>query len=359
MNKKQYRGLNFWLQVLVWIAFFLMPMMLLEPDEPPTLRNYLLKCMAPLSMMIVFYTTYLWLMPAYLKGEKWQFWVINIALVVVLSFSHHQVLSYFWHKDHPVEMMSKHPKPKNKPIIRIDILMVAREIFYLSIVAGVSASVVLSKRWATTEEARQKAESARTQAELDSLRHQVNPHFLLNTLNNIYALTAFDQTKAQKAIMELSKILRHILYDSQEAFIPLDEEVKFLENYINLMKMRISNKVEIRTNFSIPTSNTFQIAPMILISLVENAFKHGISPSENSFIDISIQANKKLICCMVENSNFPKSEKDHSGHGIGLRQVAKRLELSYPKKYLWEKGITNKNTYLSRITLYDTKMRNH
>ena len=188
------------------------------------------------------------------------------------------------------------------------------------------------------------------------LRNQINPHFLLNTLNNIYALTAISAERAQEAIMELSKMLRHMLYEYQEPTVPLKEEVDFIRNYVSLMKLRMPAGVDVKFEINCNECN-LRISPMLIISLVENAFKHGISPTEPSFVHIQVFIDKanREVTFDIRNSNFPKTEEDRSGHGIGLQQVERRLQLIYPGKHIWEKGVTDDGkTYYSRITI-DTK----
>ena len=190
---------------------------------------------------------------------------------------------------------------------------------------------------------------ARHDAELRSLRNQISPHFLLNTLNNIYALTAINQERAQDAIQQLSKMLRHMLYDNQESSVALSDELQFLENYISLMKIRLSANVDVTFTHNVDVPGV-RIAPLIFISLVENAFKHGISPTEQSFVHIEINATDHDINCRIENSNHPKSNQDRSGHGIGLNQVQRRLDLAYPNHYKWVKGTNEDGTiYTSAI----------
>ena len=190
---------------------------------------------------------------------------------------------------------------------------------------GLSVAIRMSLRWSATELERREAVKSRTEAELKNLRNQLNPHFLLNTLNNIYALTAFDTEKAQQAIQELSKLLRYVLYDNQETFVPLTKEVEFIQNYIELMRIRVSSAVKINTNFQIRPDSQSPVAPLLFISLIENAFKHGISPTEPSFIDITLTEKDDEIHCVIRNSNYPKNAMDKSGSGIGLEQVRKRL----------------------------------
>ena len=209
------------------------------------------------------------------------------------------------------------------------------------------------------ENKRREAERARSEAELANLRSQLNPHFLLNTLNNIYALITIQPEKAQCAVHELSKMLRHLLYDNQQDFVPLQKEVAFIQNYIELMKIRVNQHVSIQTDINIDDKSTTRIAPLIFISLIENAFKHGISPSQHSYIHIKISDENDCILCEIRNSCHPKTNNDKSGSGIGLEQVNKRLELAYSGHYQWERGTSpdGKEYYsIIKIFNYDTQM---
>ena len=189
-------------------------------------------------------------------------------------------------------------------------------------------------------------------ARYTALQNQLNPHFLLNTLNNIYALIAFDTDKAQQAVQELSRLLRHVLYDNQQTFVSLGKEMDFIRNYIELMRIRLSSNVVVETNIDISPDNRTEIAPLIFISLIENAFKHGISPTEPSFIRIAFSESNGEVRCEITNSYHPKAETDKSGSGIGLEQVSKRLELIYPGRYQWQHEVSkDKKEYSSRLVI--------
>lgn len=234
---------------------------------------------------------------------------------------------------------------------------VVREVFPLVLSAAMATLLRIAVRWQEAEEARREMEKQKTEAELRNLRNQINPHFLLNTLNNIYALISFDQDKAQSAVLSLSTMLRQMLYGTQQNTVTLKEETDFIRNYIDLMRIRISKDVKIDVDISIGTHANARIAPFILISLVENAFKHGVSPIKPSFISIRIATDGKKIECEIRNSNYPKNGSDKSGHGIGLHQVARRLDLAYKDKYEWVKGTDEKKeTYFSKITIYDIEL---
>ena len=135
-------------------------------------------------------------------------------------------------------------------------------------------------------------------------------------------------------------MLRHILYDNQQPTVPVADEVEFMQNYIQLMRIRLPKSVEIDAQFAVQNPQQ-QVAPMLFISLVENAFKHGVSPTLPSFIHLRMTAEKDQIVFDITNSNYPKDQQDRSGHGVGLSQVQRRLDLTYPEQYVWEKLCLN------------------
>lgn len=341
----------FLIHAAVWIVCFISPLMFINHGNGVSLHQFLCVSMVPLSIMAVFYANYLWLAPRYFAiGNKKMFFVANGIIILVVGIGLH-----IW-MDITHQVFDKRP-PGPSPSNAMFVFMILRNMFNLAVSAAIATTIQLSMRWQASENARREAEAARTDAELKNLRSQVNPHFLLNTLNNIYALTEFSPHKAQEAIQELSKLLRHILYDNQQEFVTLKSEVQFLANYINLMKIRLATNVEVKFNATLPDSCDVMIAPLIFMSLIENAFKHGVSSTATSFIHICIAADENTITCNIENSNYPKDNQDRSGHGIGLKYVDTRLRLLYPGKYEWSKGIDEeRNVYHSKITIYDTKL---
>jgi len=166
--------------------------------------------------------------------------------------------------------------------------------------------------------------------QLEYLKYQINPHFLMNTLNNIHALVDIDQEKAKKSIVELSKIMRYVLYDGARETVQLRRETEFVENYIHLMRLRYSSRVDIRVDIprELPDS---QVPPLLLISFIENAFKHGVSYQQESFIHIAIRIEGKLLFD-CRNSKKPQSEDEHGG--VGLQNVKRRLKLIYGNDYV-------------------------
>ena len=337
--------LKYFLHVVFWAYMFLSPMQYLRGTGIP-LVQYLMNCMSPLLLMVVFYVNYIWLTPKYfVKGKHRYFLIINTFMVFGFA-----LLLYYW-MDFTHEMFQTSPTPRRTPDSLDIFLIFVRDTVNFIIFATAATCIKLAQQWYWAEKALKDADAARIDAELSNLRNQINPHFLLNTLNNIYALTAFDTQKAQESIQELSKMLRHILYDYQEPRVPLQDETEFIDNYVKLMRIRLPNSVEVVSKFHVLDKQA-DVAPMIFISLVENAFKHGVSPTEPSFIHITIEGDRKHVICDIKNSNYPKTEGDHSGHGIGLQQVQRRLELSYYQQYTWEYGVSpDGKTFHSRILI--------
>ena len=211
-------------------------------------------------------------------------------------------------------------------------------IIYLGVI-GLAVAVRMTERWYRDEKKRDEMEKAATEAELTALKSQVNPHFLFNTLNNIYSLIQIDQDKAQEAVHDLSGMLRYVLYDSEKPSVPLSQETGFLKDYIKLMSMRCSSNVSL--DVSLPeTDSDKHVAPLLFIPLVENAFKHGISTSEPSSIKIELKEEGEYVSFLVENTSFPKNDSDRSGSGIGVKNLQRRLDMLYPGQHSFEYGET-------------------
>lgn len=326
--------------VALWAFLFLSPLTYWRGTGIRFVQ-YLMYCMQPLMLMIIFYSNYLYLAPKFFVAGKHRYDLL-INLVMITTFG---IALHYW-TDYANNLYGVHVRFDDAIS---DVTNILRDCLNFAIFAGGSTALALARKWFTADQKLQESEAARAKAELYNLRSQINPHFLLNTLNNIYALTAIDQERAQDAIQQLSKMLRHMLYDNQESSVALSDELQFLENYISLMKIRLSANVDVTFTHNVDVPGV-RIAPLIFISLIENAFKHGISPTEQSFVHIEINATDHEINCRIENSNHPKSNQDRSGHGIGLNQVQRRLDLAYPNHYKWVKGTNEDGTiYTSAI----------
>lgn len=197
----------------------------------------------------------------------------------------------------------------------------------------------------------EKMRSEQLEADLKNLQSQLNPHFLFNTLNNIYALIAIDSKKAQESVHRLSNLLRYVLYENDMLFVPIEKDIKFTENYIDLMRLRTVPNTDISILIKCENS-TDKIAPLMFMTLIENAFKHGMNSTEHSFIDIKILVeNGKGVMCSIENSIGEKDNMESNRTGIGLANLTKRLKLLYPNNH--EFVIEKKNDRFSAFLRVD------
>jgi len=177
-------------------------------------------------------------------------------------------------------------------------------------------------------------EAKQAQAELDLLKSQINPHFLFNSLNSIYSLTLKNSEKSSEAVMLLSDLMRYILETSKKKLVPLKEELAFIDNYIELEKLRLGSNFKL--NYSVNGDNTnLYIAPMILITFIENIFKHGVSTNQsNNIFDININiTDNNLIFECTNNLVSKNNELEIKENQTGIENVKRRLELLYPNQH--------------------------
>ena len=171
--------------------------------------------------------------------------------------------------------------------------------------------------------------------QLEYLRYQINPHFFMNTLNNIHALVDIDPEKAKDTIVELSKMMRYVLYEGDKQYVPLSNEFEFIRHYVTLMQLRYTDKVRITLELPGEVSNR-KIPPLILITFIENAFKHGVSYQHESFVEVKVTMEGNKLCFSCRNSKAPTARSSTAGGqhgGVGLANVRKRLNLLYDHDY--------------------------
>ena len=191
-------------------------------------------------------------------------------------------------------------------------------------------------------------EKENLEQQLEYLKYQINPHFFMNTLNNIHALVDIDPEKAKQTILELSKMMRFVLYEGNKKGVPLDREIAFMHNYVTLMKLRYTDKVSITidTPSKVPSK---EVPPLMFITFVENAFKHGVSYRQASFINVSLRIeNNDQLVFTCKNSKIPKEEDKHGG--VGLANVKQRLDLIYGTRYTLDIQ-DEQDTYTVNLTI--------
>lgn len=198
------------------------------------------------------------------------------------------------------------------------------------LLVGFDTGLQISMRWANLEQEKFKLQKENVENQLAFLKNQVSPHFFMNTLNNIHALVDIDTEEAKSAIIKLSNLMRHLLYDSEGKTNAIKKEIEFIESYIELMRLRFSNKVQIKVEIpSVIPDKT--IPPLLFTSLLENAFKHGVSYKSASFINVVLSFTETNLFFEVENSNHPTVNKEASG--IGIENTKKRLALLYKDNF--------------------------
>ena len=275
----------------------------------------------------------------FFKRRYWLFVLVNLAVIVLLNSS-------FFFMNH-----SHHHNPEMKLPDAAWAGLYTSLITYFLLNCVVIASAIGIRQFINMRKLKQQLEETRlknTEAELAWLKNQINPHFLFNTLNNISSLTQIDADAAQDSIAQLSELLRYAIYETTKEKVPVKGEVNFMSNYIDLMKLRCSDKTVVRTFFNIPQD--FEIAPLLFISLVENAFKHGVSSNRESHIDVSLVEEGGKLTFACENTNFSKNDTDRSGSGIGLENTRRRLDLIYADRYTWEQS-ENEDKFFIKIEL--------
>jgi LytS/YehU family sensor histidine kinase len=191
-----------------------------------------------------------------------------------------------------------------------------------------------AKDWFELEAKKKELENEKLTAELSFLKEQINPHFLFNTLNNLYYLAYTKSDNTTEVIAKLSQMMRYMIYESNYPLVPLGKEIEYMQNYVSLERLRLNNQIPI--DFKVDGDpSTIKVAPLILITFLENAFKHGVSgDNKKAWVNLSIKLQGKNCIYTVENSKINGVTSDHAGKsGIGLQNVKRRLELTYGEKY--------------------------
>ena len=204
-------------------------------------------------------------------------------------------------------------------------------VIVLILMLGMNVGVKLYFRQRKDRQKLAELEKQSLEQQLEYLKYQINPHFLMNTLNNIHALVDINAEQAKESIVELSKMMRFVLYEGSKQTVPLSRELAFTQDYIGLMRMRVTDKVSVSVEMPERVSDS-QIPPLMLITFVENAFKHGVSYRQESFINIAVRIDDGRLRFTCSNSKVPRDEDQHGG--VGLQNVKRRLELIYGKNYV-------------------------
>ncbi len=203
-----------------------------------------------------------------------------------------------------------------------------RTAFALFFTAGLAVAIKLFKEWFRQREHALRAENEKVRIELESLRSQVHPHFLFNTLNNLYSLTLSSSPSASLVVVHLSDLLRYMLYECTAPEVPVEKELQMLKKYIELEKLRYGDRLDVGFTTSGNTKH-LAISPLLLLPFVENSFKHGVSEQlDQCWINIHVHVEENLFKFQVSNSRLQRNE--NTSGGLGMENVQRRLRLLYP-----------------------------
>lgn len=303
-----------------------------------------------IMLVTVFYVNSNILVPQLLmKNNNLGFILVILAIIIAVG----PLVNMLDDSLHLPELMDKAFSASGvlRPFRKKDRLDIFQIMMTLMIV-GISTSVTLIQKWQADKQQREALEKERIGSELSFLKAQINPHFFFNTLNNIYALTHVDVENSRRALHKLSRMMRYLLYDTQAGITPLSKEVSFIVDYLELMKLRLNDTTKV--SFEGPlVSQDINIAPMLFLPYIENAFKHGVSAVEPSVIRIELSLEDKVLELKVINTIFNENaEIVDSYGGIGLTNTKRRLDLLYPGKHTFSAmKVEERNEFVVHLTL--------
>ncbi len=293
----------------------------------------------------IFYINYTLLVPLLIRDQKkYGLYVLSIALLILSMGVVKTVLASL-----NGDLILTDYQPETKKLVPVNIVSYAlRAVFMSGFFIVVSALIKFAVDWFGNERVQRNLESEKKDMELQFLKSQLNPHFLFNCLNNIYSLAYQKSDKTADAILKLSEIMRYMIYESNDSWVSLSKEIEYVQSYIELQKLRFKDGAAVVMTLSGEIDDQ-QIVPLILISFVENAFKHGVANDPKDPIQINIIANQKILHFSIRNKKN-NNNKDQMG-GVGLNNVERRLQLLYPDRY--KLNIVNSPTHYTSELMLD------
>lgn len=338
--------------LIIWLTVFSVPFFQNRIYGLVAWDNVIQEWIKISSFLLIFIINVYLFIPRFLFKNKYRTYVISTLLLITLV-----VTLGIWLQTEmtarsalkmppmelgpgmpPMELSSSMPAPMGYNVSEVTTqksvyLIIVDYVLISLLIVGAGTTFKIVSRWLNEESRRKDLEKEQLRTELALLRHQVNPHFLMNTLNNIHALIDLDIEIAKDAVIKLSVLMRYLLYDSAQGKTSLNKELEFMESYIELMKLRYTKKISIK--YIIPKKiPDVQIPPMLFISFLENAFKHGVSYQAKSFVIFKLEIIEGKLYCSIRNSKHATPESQNKKYsGIGMSNVKKNLELLYHDSY--------------------------
>lgn len=317
------------LHAMVWIAVLFLPSILsfrsaVQFDRLLSSPNDIKNLMSWLLFIGFVYVNHLQFIPKfYLKEERVKYFLlVLLGLAGILWLP--DVIGLVWNAGPPKGAPPMGPRPGDLPAKPAAISEISHIVllFAVSVLGSISYHTQLRLR---------DIEQAKLRAELNQLKSQIHPHFLFNTLNSIYALAVRKNDQTAEVVVQLSEFLRYVIRDAENEAVPLEKELDYIQNYLDLQKSRLRDSVNLHYELA-GNPEGLTIVPLILFSFVENAFKHGVNPDEPSKIELSVLIEENRI--QLKTYNFKVNRTDaHSSGGIGVANARKRLSLLYPDRH--------------------------
>jgi heme/copper-type cytochrome/quinol oxidase subunit 2 len=313
------------MHALVWVSLLIIPYastdQVFNSLDPAYDVKYLFLCVVLSTVLIIiFYFNYLFLIPKYLLAKKYWRYFSFLLLAIAAVFVLFGVIFYF--SDFNPEALAKTNPTIEKimPVIIVNAIL----LWFLSIVSSILWTIYNRLKQTETE---------KLTAQIASLKSQINPHFLFNTLNNIYATAIDTSPKAADMVDKLSEMMRYTMKDTQQDLVLLEDEINYINNFIELQKLRLDRSVRLEYS-SLENIPALQIAPMLLIPFIENTFKHGVNSEQKSHIKIEMTMNKTEFRLSVVNNKVNVQQSISERSGLGIENTKHRLNLIYPSKHL-------------------------
>jgi hypothetical protein len=320
MNKNRYIDLI--IIGFIFLILFVMPALFVRVDGAISWKH-VTKIWQDNSPLILIFILHHWLLlPLLMEKRKYTLYILSIVGLIVLA----AWVCNMMDSSIPVQysLTGKEVRPSPVPPY-------ANMMMYAILITGVDVGLFFSKMWQKNEKRALEFEKRNTAMELEMLRSQISPHFFMNTLNNIYALTETDSAKAKSAIMKLSKLMRYLLYENNGARVLISREFEFIQNYIDLMKLRYTDDVTFDVHIP-DLYDDIEIPPMLFISYIENAVKHGVSYQEKCVIKVRFCLTDESLLFSCSNDIHRNTSSLNKG-GLGLKNSQMRLSLIYGSNY--------------------------
>lgn len=345
--------------IIIWLLIFILPMLVVTSNRGKFDNQVFVDMLRMIPFLIIFIINTVWLLPKFLLKGKTLLYFISVVVISLL-------LVYLWDFIFPIisgfingnqsenafdpglfregkQHLSPGQRPlpqgqilpgpdRQGPFPRIKFLNILNQMVISWLVVGFNDAIKLTNKWFKNNQDKRELEKEHLKSKLESLQNKISPHFFMNTLNNIHAQIDINTKDAQASILTLSKMMRYLLYELDKGPTTIKKEVEFLESYVDLMRLRVDDSVDINLNISIENLNN-KIQPFLFISFVENAFKHGISYNEKSYIKIDLKQKLKFIEFKCINFLSVKNEIKNEYSGEGLDNIKKRLRLLYKNNY--------------------------